>query len=201
MSKAFETDVDAKWTWENCHATINKLGDRPDFKGGIRLLGYVLQSDGSFGDELNAGASVQEKRRVQYLYSILTYYAQASLIPMKNRLIKFNQVAGGLAKAAFSDHIEKELKGYFDKDSAWASHIFAQVFHARPAKFGDIGFTIDFLPSFPVTFVYHAADEELPSDFKIFFDATANHYLPAEMCDFLIDIFADRVEMLWDRIR
>ncbi len=194
MSKIPETDVDAKWTWANCRDTIKKLEDRPEFKAGIRLLGYLLRSDGTFVDELNGNAPVQEKRRTQYLFSILAYYAEATPVPVKNALIKFNQLAGGVAKAAFSDQIEREIKELFDHDQAKLSRVFTEVFHGRPASFGDLAFTIELLPGFPVTFVYHAADEELPSEFKIFFDATANHYLPTEICDFLIDIFIDRLK-------
>ncbi len=197
MSKKPETTVDEKWTWANCRETIQKLDTRPEYKAGIRLLGYLLQSDGNFADELNDNTPVQEKRRTQYLYSILKYYAEAPLVPVKNNLIKFNQLAGGVAKAAFSDQIERELKGYFDKDLPKASSIFTKVFHARPASYGDLAFTIDFLPEFPVTFVYYTADEELPSELKIFFDATANNYLPTEICDFLIDIFADHLDQVW----
>jgi hypothetical protein len=194
MSKLPETDVDTRWTWDNCRDTILKLANRPEFKAGIRLLGYLLRSEGTFVDEMNGNALVQEKRRIQYLYSILTYYAEATPVPIKNVLIKFNQLAGGVAKAAFSDQIEREIKELFDHDQAGVSRIFMEVFHGRPASYGDLAFTIEFLPGFPVTFVYHAADEELPSEFKIFFDATANHYLPTEICDFLIDIFVDRLK-------
>ncbi len=201
MSKKHETTVDARWTWDNCRDTIQTLEIRPEYKAGIHLLGYLLQSDGTFMDELNNSTPLQEKRRTQYLYSILTYYAEATPVPVKINLIKFNQLAGGVAKAAFSDQIERELKAYFDTDRARVSRIFTDVFHARPASYGDLAFTIDFLPGFPVTFVYHVADEELPSEFKIFFDATANHYLPTEICDFLIDIFLDRLEMLWNKIQ
>jgi len=196
MSKQPATTVDAKWTWENCRDSIMKLADRPEFKAGIRLLGYLLQPTGNFVDELHEKTPVQEKRRVQYLYSILKYYAEGTPVPVKNTLIKFNQLAGGVAKAAFSDQIERELKAFFDKDRAATSRIFTDVFHARPANYGDLAYTIEFLPGFPVTFVYHAPDEELPSEFKIFFDATANNYLPTEICDFLIDIFVDRIKQL-----
>ncbi len=201
MSKKAETSVDEKWTWDNCRQNIQTLETRPAYKTGIRLLGYLLQSDGTFVDELNDNAPVQEKRRTQYLYSILKYYAEAPPVPVKNSLIKFNQLAGGVAKAAFSDQIEREIRAYFDKDRSKASRLFTEVFHARPESYGDLAFAIDFLPGFPVTFVYHAADEELPSEFKIFFDATANHYLPTEICDFLIDIFVERLEITWDKVR
>ncbi len=199
MSKKPETTVDEKWTWENCRDTIMKLGNRPEYKTGVRVLGYLLRSDGTFVDKLNDNIPLQEKRRTQYLYSILKYYAEATPIPVKNSLIKFNQLAGGVAKAAFSDQIERELKKYFDKDRTRVSRIFTDVFHARSVSYGDLAFAIDFLPGFPVTFVYHAADEELPSEFKIFFDATANHYLPTEICDFLIDIFVERVEQAFNK--
>ncbi len=201
MCKRPETTVDEKWTWENCRGTIMKLGNHPEYKTGVRVLGYLLRSDGIFVDEFNDNMPVQEKRRTQYLYSILTYYTGVAPIPVKNSVIKFNQLAGGVAKAAFSDQIEREMKIYFDKDRSRVSHIFTEVFHARPVSYGDLAFAIDFLPGFPVTFVYHAADDELPSEFKIFFDATANHYLPTEICDFLIDIFVERLESLWNKVR
>ncbi len=199
MSKKTETTVDEKWTWDNCRETIRKLETRPEYRTGIRLLGYLLRSDGTFVDELNDNARLQEKRLTQYLYSILKYYAGATPVPVKNNLIKFNQLAGGMAKASFSDHIEREIKTLFDADRSKVSRVFSEVFHARPVSYGDLAFTVDFLPGFPVTFVYHAADEELPSELKIFFDATANHYLPTEICDFLIDIFVDRLQQVLQR--
>jgi hypothetical protein len=186
--------VNEKWTWERVQPAIATLADRPEFQDGIHLMKYLLRDDGTFVDELNDLAPVEELRRVQYLYSILSYYAAADPLQPSGKLIKFNQLDGGAAKAAFSDQLERQLKSFFDKDMELVKRLFTAVFSAEISTYGDLSFTVEFLPGFPVTFVYHAPDEEFESECKVFFDATANHYLPTEICDFLVDIFAERLE-------
>jgi hypothetical protein len=192
--KSIPKTVNEKWRWENVQPAIAVLATRPEFQDGIHLMKYLLREDGTFVDELNGLAPVTALRRVQYLYSILSYYSAADPIQPSGRLIKFNQLDGGAAKAAFSDQLERQVKSIFDQDASLVKYLFTEVFGAAISTYGDLSFTIEFLPNFPVTFVYHAPDEEFESEFKLFFDATANHYLPTEICDFLVDIFVERLE-------
>jgi len=187
------------WTWERVQTSIAPLSGRPEFQDGICLLKYRLGDDGTFVDELNDLAPVTDLRRVQYLYSILKYYSAAEPIQLSGKLIKFNQLDGGAAKAAFSDQLERQLKGLFDCDLALTSFLFTTIFGARQDRYGDQSFTLEILPNLPVTFVYHAPDEEFESECKLFFDSTANHFLPTEICDFLVDIFVSRLEAAFSK--
>ncbi|GAB4324330.1 MAG: hypothetical protein Kow0069_29910 [Promethearchaeota archaeon] len=188
--------VDEKWTWENCRERLLALFERPEFSDGVKLLGYELHRDGSFEDFLEGTGPVNEVRRRQVLYAILTYYSEATVVPLAGRLVKFNQLEGGVAKAKFSDQLERRLAGLFDDWGDAAGRVLVERFGGKKMEYGDASFELEFLPGLPVTFVYHAADEEegFPSDLKVFFDATANHYLPTEIADYLVDVFAERLE-------
>ncbi len=199
MEANWGKNVEEVWTWRNCGQKIMRLKERSNFGGAIHLIRYTLGENGVFTDEL-AGErrldSAGDLRQTQYLYSILTYYSEANLIPLAGNLIKFNQLEGGMAKAKFSDEVERKLKSLFDQDQALVGALFREIFHARDETYGDLSFSIEFLPHLPVYFVYHEADEEdgFDSECKIFFDETANHYLPTEICDYLVDIFVTRLE-------
>ncbi|MHA1731074.1 MAG: DUF3786 domain-containing protein [Promethearchaeota archaeon] len=206
MESDWGNTVNEVWTWDNCGGKILRLASETQFRDGIGLLGYLLRDDGTFEDGLAGGRPLDapgDVRRTQYLYAILTYYSDAPPVELAGKLVKFNQLDGGIAKAKFSEELEGRLRKLLDIDVELVQRLVREKFGGREEEYGDSSFSVEFLPRLPVYFVYHAADEEdgFESEMRVFFDATANHYLPTEICDYLVEIFVTRLEEEFERAR
>ncbi len=63
----------------------------------------------------------------------------------------------------------------------------------KPLEFGDAAYTFLALPHLPLLVTYWQGEEDLPSDSKVLFDATATHHLPVDVCAILGSMLVSRI--------
>jgi hypothetical protein len=111
---------------------------------------------------------------------ILHYLNGVADIPLENKLISFKEIPSGeFYYPAFARRsIEPLLKTFSTKLQAFKS--IAEGLGGEPVAIGDVGIKISVFPRVPVTFVLWFADEELPPDLQILFDASITEFLSTE---------------------
>ena len=109
---------------------------------------------------------------------LLHYLTRADGTPPAGRWIAFRELPDGLFYAqSFTSRGETPLAQAF---SVAALRDAAAAVGGSPLPLGDAGFAFQALPRLPLAVVLWTADEELPAQASLLFDAAAGHYLATE---------------------
>lgn len=109
---------------------------------------------------------------------ILYYFSLADGAPIKGEWISLRQIPDGLLyDQAFQGYAPDKLAAAigndldrFKKNAEWLG--------GKPEDMGDAAYSFFVLPCVPLAVSYWLGDEEFPPAAKVFFDASATHYLP-----------------------
>ncbi|MCK8818007.1 DUF3786 domain-containing protein [Natroniella sulfidigena] len=116
---------------------------------------------------------------------ILHYLLRANDWPLKDKLIPYRKLPGGTAyNAAFEREAINPISDNFCSDPEQLKSA-AQKLGAKFLTKGDLSFTIEVLPSIPLTYILWKSDDELPGSSNILFDSSAITKLHTEDLAFL----------------
>lgn len=112
---------------------------------------------------------------------LLYYFATADDAPLAGKWISFSELPDGkFYQQAFQGYTGAELGRTFQNDKdAFIKAATRLGGEAQPL--GDAAFSFLALPRVPVLAVLWQGDEDFPASYRILFDQSAHHYLPADV--------------------
>lgn len=118
---------------------------------------------------------------------LLYYFQKADGAASSGRWISFSDLPGGrFYTQAFQGYTGRELAREFQNDlvafertATGLGGISQSHGEAHP---GDLAFLFQVLPKVPLLVVCWRGDEDFPAAYQILFDASADHYLPVDVC-------------------
>lgn len=109
---------------------------------------------------------------------VVHYFAKADGTPVRNEWISLRETPDGLLyDQAFQGYAGDRLAAAIGNQAPQLAAA-AKALMGNPESIGDLGFSFLALPRVPVAVAYWLGDEEFPPLAKVFFDASAPHYLP-----------------------
>ncbi len=157
---------------------MRSLSGRLGFKRGfLEFLGYVLNLDsGKVYDKIeNAYMENPET-----LYILLAHYSKAESVKHVGKLLRFRDLLGGYAyEEAFLQRAVLPIAETFGGSPKILVKA-AEILGGIKCQFGDVSVEIPAFPKVPLIYVLWKGDDELQPSVSIFFDFSANNYLPTE---------------------
>jgi hypothetical protein len=169
-----------RWTWEKSKEKILTLPGRLGFPQGsvLRFLGLEVNfNDGSITD---ITISQPFDPKIEYIFFLLTRYAEADDIPLTGNLISYKQISGGRVYfPVFEGRVVKPIEKHLGLNPNLFKKA-AQQLYGTQTNLGDLAYIIPAFPRVPITYALWMADEEFSPRVKVFLDSTAGSYLDAE---------------------
>ena len=181
------------WTWSRCQSTLRTLPGRLGFPKIDRLHMLDLEislKDGTVTDTtLNRAFDPRE----EYIFFLLSKYAEAKPTPLTGKLISFRQVSGGRAyDPVFEGRVVQPVARHLgDRVDRFAKA--AERVGGHAVSQGDKAYVISALPLVPLTYVLWKGDAEFPARAQVLLDGSVESYLDAEAITHLASITTSRL--------
>jgi len=181
------------WTWSRCQSAILSLPGRLGFSKGDRLRVLDLDINLKNGSITDTTLNRPFDPREEYIFFLLSKYAEAKQVPLTGKLVSFRQIPGGRAyDPVFEGRVVAPVARHLgDKLDRFAKA--AERLGGRPVAQGDKAYLINALPLVPLTYVLWKGDEEFPPRAQVLLDASAELYLDAEAITHLASITTSRL--------
>lgn len=124
---------------------------------------------------------------------ILYYFQTADGAPLIGNWVSFADLPNGrFYNQAFQGYTGNELaKRYGGDEKGFTATALNQG--GKFVDFGGIAYSFHLFPRVPVLVVSWQGDDDLPSTFRILFDASVSHYLPTDACAIAGSILTHRL--------
>jgi len=181
------------WTWSRCQSAIRSLPGRLGFPKGDRLRVLDLEVNLKDGSVTDTTLNRPFDPREEYIFFLLSRYAEAKQVPPIGKLVSFRQIPGGRAydpvfEGRVVAPVARHLGDKVDRFAKAAEHL-----GGRPVAQGDKAYVVNALPLVPLTYVLWKGDEEFPPRAQVLLDASAESYLDAEAITHLASITTSRL--------
>jgi hypothetical protein len=181
------------WTWSRCQSRIRTLPGRLGFPKGDHLRVLDLEIDLKDGHITDTTLNRPFDPREEYIFFLLSKYAEATQVPLTTKLVSFRQVTGGRAyDPVFEGRVVMPVARHLgDKIDRFVKA--AERLGGHPVRQGDKAYIIHALPLVPLTYVLWKGDEEFPARAQVLLDASVETYLDAEAIAHLASITTSRL--------
>lgn len=181
------------WTWSHCQSAIGSLAGRLGFPKADRLRVLDLEVNLKDGSVTDTTLNRPFDPREEYIFFLLSKYAEAKQTPLTGKLVSFRQVTGGRAyDPVFEGRVVQPVARHLgDKVDRFAKA--AERLGGRPVPQGDKAYVINTLPLVPLTYVLWKGDAEFPPRAQVLLDASVESYLDAEAITHLASITTSRL--------
>ncbi len=134
-----------------------------------------------------------EKVIPDIIQTVFLYYFLSDGKERESHWISLSELPnGGFYKHAYQGYTGNRLVRAFKNDlKAFKSS--ALSLGGVSENFGDLSFSFQALPRFYLIAVYWGGDEEFPPSSQVLFDASANHYLPTDVCAFVGSVLTEKL--------
>jgi hypothetical protein len=160
-------------------ATLQKLKELTGTNR-YEFLGYILDLDKStITDNLPQLIGNLSEWAIQIFSTLLSHYSLANPMAQTGTLVKYKDIPGGYAyEDAFTKRAIEPIAEVFGEKPKELLQT-ANLLGGNNLTFGDASFEISTLKGIPLTYILWGK-EEFPASANIFYDASANDYLPTE---------------------